>query len=133
MVDPRAILEAAEKATPGPWKVTDYGGETLFFDAPAGWGTLAMKDCAPDAKPRIKASLEFAALSRTAAPELARRVVRLEEGIRRVNAVVTRDGVTYCVFCARADGLHADDCIWQETWNRAKAEARAAIAGEEER
>lgn len=73
------VLEAAGKATPGPWKskLNHPPYKCVWLDARDNYATLELK--APDA--------DFIALTRTAAPTLA---LMLREAIRQRDALLLR-------------------------------------------
>jgi hypothetical protein len=115
MTDPRAVLEAAEQATPGPWRERFTG--TIGHYGVNGKGGLTI------AVPLREHDAAFIALCRTAAPALAQRVVRLEEALKKLD-----HGIGEVCFCEHGKGNpmlkgHTKACL----------EARAALAGEEER
>jgi hypothetical protein len=80
MTDPKEVLELSKKIPPGPWK---YDREEQ--DAGTKFGLQLVFDCVVDTDgDRLlrlydKALAQFIALSRTAMPDLAQRVIELEE------------------------------------------------------
>lgn len=74
MHDPREILKVCHKATEGPWKISIH---------PAGWIDI---DHPKDPTQRLaiivtKDDAEFIALARTALPEFAQRVIKLDKEV----------------------------------------------------
>lgn len=108
------LRELAEKATPGPWRVTPRGGMGYDIDPPSA-GARGMFESETDAA-------YVAALD----PQTVLRLLDLVAAARKFNyvedEVPNQDEMGGCVFCGGPDddayayatrrGHHAQDCEW---------------------
>jgi hypothetical protein len=78
-MDPREILEACKKASKGPWGKVMRKGDRLYV----GSEEKPIAEICTLYVGESEANLQFIALARTALPELAQRVIELEEKWQR--------------------------------------------------
>lgn len=121
------VLEASEAATPGPWfwdEYTDYflwtpqktkGGVQMVCDAHDG----GVRIRGTGARLPQKENAAFIAMSRTAAPELARAVLALLEEVASLKATFSEVSEAWCLECFTeehgadsddVDGVHIASC-----------------------
>ena len=116
MYDPKKVLEICEKATEGPWQIVEQGKWGRFVLD--GNNNYALEMDYPE-------NDNFVVVARTALPELAQRVIELEEENAKLQAVAEAakeiewvyggdnpEGMWLCCPCCgkgEVDG-HSADC-----------------------
>ena len=116
MYDPKTVLEICEKATEGPWQIVEQGKWGRFVLD--GNNNYALEMDYPE-------NDNFVVVARTALPELAQRVIKLEEENAKLQAVAEAakeiewvyggdnpEGMWLCCPCCgkgEVDG-HSADC-----------------------
>jgi hypothetical protein len=92
-MDPREILEACKKASKGPWSKVMRKGDRLYV----GSEEKPIAEICTLYVGEAEANLQFIALARTALPELAQRLIEIEEKLHKLIAEEAEHQEKVCI------------------------------------